>query len=165
MHKKWTGREQPNLNHLMSLFSDEIMSAFINGHLIIESLLVQLIDLKLKNPDDFNAFHLNFPGKVNLCKALDLIDIDLATFLLEMNSIRNRFVHRLGYNLSFDDAFSFVQAAAKGGIDFSDDTIYNDKEKSQEWYGIEGIIQEVFQNTAQDLSWIMDENGGEFQFG
>ena len=165
MNKKWNGREQPNLTHLMSLFSNEIMSAFINGHLIIESLLVQMIDLKLRNPDDLNAFDLNFPGKVNLCKALHLLDVNMATFLLEMNSIRNRFAHRLGYNLSFDDAFNFVQAAVKGGIDFSDDTIHTDKNKSQEWYGIEGIIQEVFQNTAQDLSWIMDENGGEFQFG
>jgi hypothetical protein len=162
---KWKGRKQPNLNHLMLLFSNDIMSAFINGHLITETLLVQLIDLRLDHPDEFNTFDLNFPAKVNLCKALGLINSDMTDFLLEMNSIRNRFAHRLGYNLSFDNAFDFAKAAAKGGIDFSDDVIHTDKEKSSEWYGTEGIIQEVFQNTAQDLSWIMDKNGGEFQFG
>ena len=163
--KKWKGREQPNTDHLMSLFSDDTISAFITGHLVVESLLVQMIDLKLEHPDEFDTFSLNFPSKTNLCKALGLIDSDMTNFLLEMNTIRNRFAHRLGYSFSFDDAFSFAQAAAKGGVDFSDDSIYMNKENSKEWYGIKGIIQEVFQNTAQDLSFIMEENGGEFQFG
>jgi hypothetical protein len=162
--KKGKGREQPNLDHLISLFSDDSISAFITGHLIIESILVQMIDLKLEYPDEFDAFSLNFPAKANLCKALGLIDSDMTNFLLEMNRIRNRFAHRLGYSLSFDDAFSFAQAAAKGGVDFSDDSIHTDRANSEEWYGIKGIIQEVFQNAAQDLSFIMEENGGEFQF-
>jgi hypothetical protein len=162
--KKGKGREQPNLDHLISLFSDDSISAFITGHLIIESILVQMIDLKLEYPDEFDAFSLNFPAKANLCKALGLIDSDMTNFLLEMNRIRNRFAHRLGYSLSFDDAFSFAQAAAKGGVEFSDDSIHTDRANSEEWYGIKGIIQEVFQNAAQDLSFIMEENGGEFQF-
>ncbi len=116
MSKKWKGREQPNLDHLISLFSDDTISGFITGHLIIESLLVQMIDLKLEYPDEFDAFSLNFPAKADLCKALGLIDSDMTSFLLEMNTIRNRFAHRLGYSLSFDDAFSFAQAAAKGGV-------------------------------------------------
>jgi hypothetical protein len=165
MSKKWKGREQPNIAHLISLFSDDTISAFITGHLVIESLLVQMIDLKLEHPDEFDTFSLNFPAKTNLCKALGLIDSDMTNFLLEMNTIRNRFAHRLGYSFSFDDAFSFAQAAAKGGVDFSDDSIYTNKENSKEWYDIKGIIQEVFQNTAQYLSFIMEENGGEFQFG
>ncbi len=164
MSKKWQGREQPNLDHLISLFSDDTISAFITGHLIIESLLVQMIDLKLEYPDEFDAFSLNFPAKANLCKALGLIDSDMTSFLLEMNTIRNRFAHRLGYSLSFDDAFSFAQAAAKAGVEFSDDSIHTDRTNSEAWYGIKGIIQEVFQNAAQDLSFIMEENGGEFQF-
>ncbi len=164
MSKKWKGREQPNIDHLLSLFSDDTISAFITGHLIIESLLVQMIDLKLEYPDEFDAFSLNFPAKANLCRALGLIDSDMTNFLLEMNTIRNRFAHRLGYSFSFDDAFSFAQSAAKGGVDFSDDSIHTDRANSEEWYGIKGIIQEVFQNAAQDLSFIMQENGGEFQF-
>lgn len=71
----------------------------------------------------------------------------MTKFLHEMNTIRNRFAHRLVYSFSFQMI------------------PYMDKENSKEWYGIKGIIQEVFQNTAQDLSFIMEENGGEFQFG
>jgi hypothetical protein len=161
---KGKGREQPNINHLMSLFSDDTISAFITGHLIIESLLVQMIDLKLEHPNEFDAFNLTFPAKVNLCKALGLIDYDMTNFLLEMNTIRNRFAHRLGHRFSFDDAFSFAQTAAKVGVNFSDDSIHTNKKNSEKEYGIKGIIQEVFQNVAQDLSFIVEENGGEFQF-
>jgi hypothetical protein len=164
MSKKWKDRVQPNLIHLTSIFSDDIISAFINGHLIIETLLVQMIDLKLMEPDAFDTFSLNFPAKTSLCRALGLIDSDMTTFLLEMNKIRNRFAHRLGHTFSFDDAFKFAQDAAKGGIEFTDDSIHMDKRSTEESYGVKGIIQEVFQNTAQDLSFVMEENGGEFQF-
>lgn len=164
MSKESKDRVKPNINHLTSLFSNDSTSAFIKGHLIIEALLVQMIDLKLKEPDAFDTFSLNFPSKTNLCRALGLIDLSMTTFLLEMNKIRNRFAHRLGYNFSFDDAFKFAQDSAKGGIDFSDDSIFSDKENSELFYGTEGIIQEVFQNTAQDLSFIMEENGGQLQF-
>ncbi len=159
--KKWKGRERPHLDHVTSLFSDNTLSAFVTGHLIIESLLVQMIDLKLEHPDKFNAFNLNFPTKVNICEAVGLIDLDMASFLLEMNKIRNRFAHKLGYSLSFDDAYCFAQIAA-GVTEFSDTSIYSDKENSKEWYGVEGIIQEVFQNVAQDLAFIIDEDGGGF---
>ena len=66
MSKKWENREKPNLDHLMTIFDNSAMSAFINGHLIIESLLVQMIDLKLEKPDVFDAFSLNFPSKLKL---------------------------------------------------------------------------------------------------
>lgn len=120
MSDKWKGRDKPDLDHLINLFSDNIMSAFVRGHLIVETLLVQMIDLKLDNPQRINAFNLNFPTKVNLCEAMGLIDTDMANFLLEMNKTRNRFAHRLGYDLSFDDAFKLAEVAASGGVDFSD---------------------------------------------
>ena len=60
MSDKWKGRDKPDLDHLMNLFSDNIMSAFVRGHLIVETLLVQMIDLKLKNPKRINAFNLSF---------------------------------------------------------------------------------------------------------
>jgi hypothetical protein len=51
-----------------------------------------------------------------------------------------------------------AKLAANGGVDFSDETIYSDRDTSLEWYGIEGIVQEVFQNAAQDLLFLLDDN-------
>ena len=81
-----------------------------------------------------------------------------------VNQLRNKLAHNLGYRLSFDEVFSLCKEASKAGIDFSDDTIHSNKKTSKEWYGIEGVIQEIFQNTAIDLGFIMEEHGGEFQF-
>lgn len=154
--------ENPNLNHLLSLFGNDVLAAIVTGHLIIESLLVQLIFIK--KGEDEKIHKKNFPYKVNLCLEASLIDQKMADYLLLINNVRNNFAHNLGYKFSFDDAFELVKKAGEVGIDFSDETIFENKELSCEWYGLEGVIQELFQNTAMDLSFIMEEHGGEFQF-
>ncbi|PTC00279.1 glycyl-tRNA synthetase subunit alpha [Thalassospira xiamenensis] len=93
-----------------------------------------------------------------------LISQSTAEFLFEVNKIRNNLAHRLGYEINFSKVFELAKLAALGGIDFSDDTIHQDRELSEEWYDVEGIIQEVFQNAAQDLSFLVEQNGGKFQF-
>lgn len=161
--KKFERRsEDPNLDHLMSLFGNENMAAFINGHLIIEALLIQFIEHKIGSTKKLKK--LNFPEKVKKCVELNYFDKKIETFLLMINDIRNNYAHNLGYSITFDELFILAQSAGKAGIDFSDETIYLNKEISKEWYGEYGIIQETFQNTAMDLSFIMKSHGGEFIF-
>lgn len=162
--KIWKDRAKPSLDHILNLFDNTELGAFLAGHLLLESVLVQLIELKLSDEDNIQPFDLSFPNKVTLALNRDLIKQSMANFLFEMNRIRNRLAHRLGEPITFDMLFDLVKIAYEGGVDFSDNTIYQDRELSLEWYGTEGIIQEIFQNAAQDLSFIMEEHGGEFQF-
>ncbi|WP_261886135.1 glycyl-tRNA synthetase subunit alpha [Vibrio pomeroyi] len=75
-----------------------------------------------------------------------------------MNNIRNRLSHKLGTPIIFDEVFKLAGlAAAAGGIDFSDSAIYLDKSRYFHEYGIEGVIQEVFENTAQYLLYLRDD--------
>lgn len=164
MKDHWKDRVHPNLDHIMSLFARPELGAFITGHLILESVLVQLIELKLTDKDRINLFDLSFPSKVNMAKSRGLIDDEMGEFLIAVNTIRNRLAHRLGEKIDFEMMYSLAKIAHTGGVDFSDDTIHSDKSKSEEWYGVGGIIQELFQNAAQDLSFIMEQHGGEFQF-
>lgn len=154
--------ENPDLDHLMSLFGNEKMAAFINGHLIIEALLVQFKNYKDGNDEKISKW--NFPTKVKRCVKLQYFDEKVESFLLMINDIRNNYAHNLGYTLTFDELFLLAEHAGQAGIDFSDETIYLDKNRSKEWYGEYGIIQEIFQNTAMDLSIIMESHGGEFIF-
>ena len=154
--------ENPNLDHLLSLFGNEIMAAFINGHLIIEALLVQFIEHKIGYDEKTSKW--NFPNKVKKCIEFEYFDENIEAFLLMINDIRNNYAHNLGYKLTFDELFLLVKNAGQAGIDFSDETIYLNKELSKEWYGEYGIIQEIFQNTAMDLSFKMKSHGGEFTF-
>lgn len=153
-------RERPNLDHLMSLFDNEVLSAIITGHLIIESLLIQFIELK----EGVSELKGNFPSKVDKCVSLGFFGEDLKEYLLMINNVRNNFAHNLGYKFSFDDCFRLVMKAGEVGIDFSDETIFENRSASERWYGLQGVIQELFQNTAMDLSFIMEEHGGQFQF-
>ncbi|WP_208599559.1 hypothetical protein [Desulfospira joergensenii] len=162
--KNWKGKKRPDLDDITGLFANVELGAYITGHLIIESVLVQLIELKLTKDDKFNPFDLSFPNKVEVAKNRNLIDESMASFLLEMNRIRNRLAHRLGEKITFDMMFNLARCAADGGVDFSDDSIYSNKELSRECYGTKAIIQEIFQNAAQDLSFIMENHGGKFQF-
>ena len=72
MTDKWANREIPSINHILNLFDNPSMSAFITGHLIIESILVQLIDLKKESN---NTFKKNFPTKVKMCIDLGLLKV------------------------------------------------------------------------------------------
>jgi len=164
MREQWKDRIKPNLDHITSLFDNQELGAFIAGHLLIESVIVQLIELKLTENDNIDLFDLSFPSKVNMARSRGLIDNKMCEFLLEVNNFRNRLAHRLGAPIDFDRMYRLVKIASESGIEFSDTTIHSDIEKSREWYGVQGIIQELFQNAAQDLSFLMEQHGGEFQF-
>lgn len=154
-------KENPKLAHILSLFENKVMAAFINGHLILEYLIVQLILLK---DNSFEKVHkMNFPDKLKKCQSLDIFNQKMCDYLNAINKIRNNYAHNLGYVINFDELFLLVQMASEAGIDFSDETIYLNKNLSEECYGEYGIIQEVFQNTALDFAFIVEELGGEFQ--
>lgn len=160
----WTVRDKPQLDHLLSLASAEPLPIFIVGHLIVEALLAQLHDLKLPAHSKGAAFDCNFPKKLELCLHGGLIDQSMVDFLTEMNRTRNKYAHRLGFRLSFDDVFALLGLAAKAGVDFSDDTIHRDRALSEAEYGLTDALTELFSNTAQELAWILHENGEEFSF-
>ena len=159
---KWKGRDKPELKHLLQLQSEEQLTAFVFGHLILESLLVQLIDTELKNSKEFDAFKIPFHAKVDLCLALGIIDKPVVGLLKQINNIRNKFAHHLGHKINFDDLFCLANTAADAGVDFSDETIFRNKKQSQEYYGEEGVIQETLSNTAMYLIFLLEDRGIHF---
>ncbi len=64
----------------MSVFDNEVMSAFFTGHLIIEALLVQLIQLK-SNKGNKSIQSQDFPTKVKSCIELQYFDKKLGDYL------------------------------------------------------------------------------------
>lgn len=151
MKDPWENRVRPDLNHITSLFENETLGAFMSGHLVIESILVQILEANPAESDGGRYFEWSFRRKVDASESRGIVGKEKADFLRGLNDVRNRLAHKLDTPIAFEEAFELAKLAAHGGIDFSDETIYLDREKSEEWYGIEGIIQEIFQNAAQDL--------------
>lgn len=162
--KHWKDRQKPTIEHIVTLFDQTELGAYVAGHLLIESVLVQLIELVMTGEDKFNPFDMSWPNKVALMRGRHLIGEKWPPFLLELNRARNHVAHHLGERVTFDTMFALAQLAAAAGVEFSDDSVHADRAVSLTHYGIEGLIQEVFQNTAQDLSLLMEKHGGTFCF-
>ena len=84
----------------------------------------------------------------------NLIDEETASLLHKINRIRNNIAHDLYYKLTFDEVFSLVEDSAKIGVDYSDDTIFEDKKLSEEYYGLEGLIKELFPNLFLHILYV-----------
>lgn len=95
------------------IYSDELFGKFANdineetylqiilkGHLYIENRLIELIKVKLVNPHAINLNDLNFPTKINLARALGLLDNKKSKLLRNLNRIRNNLAHDLNFELS-----------------------------------------------------------------
>jgi hypothetical protein len=41
MSNTWKGRQRPHIKHSTSLFENEVLGAFMAGHLVLEAILVQ----------------------------------------------------------------------------------------------------------------------------
>jgi hypothetical protein len=158
MKNIWEERAKPSIEHITSLFENEVLGAFLTGHLILESVLVLMLETTPNDSDKGEYFDWSFYRKVNAAEARSLICSGMARFLHEVNGIRNRLAHKLETPISFDEAFYLAQKAAAGGVDFTDDTIHSDRVQSEELYGIHGIVQEIFQNACQDLLYLLADN-------
>ena len=158
MKDPWEGRAKPSIEHITSLFGNEVLGAFLAGHLVLESVLVLMLETAPNDSDKGGYFDWSFYRKINAAEARGLIHNGMVSFLHEVNGIRNRLAHKLDAPISFDEAFLLAQKAAAGGVDFSDDTIHSDRENSEEWYGTQGIIQEVFQNASQNLLFLLEDD-------
>ena len=141
-------------------YSKKHLNEFIIGHLAIETILNQLIEIKLIKPNNLDKLNLSFNQKIELLFSMDLFSDKMVEFLKCINSYRNKFAHDINFNLDFQLAFNLVNIAATAGIDFSDDGIYNNKQWSQENYNVEGIVDELFRNTIIDLGFLLEELGG-----
>lgn len=64
--RHWTGRDKPSIDHIASLFEHTELGAYMVGHLLVESVLVQLIELVMTTEDKFDPFDLGFRSKVAL---------------------------------------------------------------------------------------------------
>lgn len=123
---------------------DNNMILFIKGHLFIEyymQVCIKKINVKIKN----------FYNKIQLMYNYHLISDYMKTLLEKINKIRNDIAHEIKYKLKFDTVFELINLSVMAGVDYSDDTIYINKKLSYEWYGIEGILNELFPNTIYTI--------------
>lgn len=145
------------LHYLEGIRNGQPLELILTGHLVIEALLVELIQLKIVGD---TPWKWNFPTKVKCCVDNGFVPASHGGCYEAFNNIRNDFAHVLGHKLVFDDVFALVEQLGKAGYDFSDETIYADRKLSEEWYGTDEVITEVLNAFYNELAWALHNNGG-----
>lgn len=154
---------EPSFSHyLEGLKEGQPLELVLVGHLVLDALLVEIIQLKIVGDTPWNW---HFPTKVQCCVDKGFLSGTSQPFYTRFNDIRNDFAHMLGHKLTFDDVFALVADMANAGYDFSDDTIHSDRKLSEEWYGIEGVLIEILNNLYFELAESLHSHGGADRMG
>ncbi len=122
---------------------DENLIRYIKGHLFLEFAMNTIISKAL----NVGTEKKTFTKKIDLLFSNSLVSEKEKDLLKALNQQRNEIAHNLNYTLTFDMLYDLVKLSAEAGVDYSDDTIYINKKLSKDWYGVEGIIMELFPNT------------------
>jgi hypothetical protein len=75
----------------------------LRGHLYIEHELNKLLEGFIPNPDILELYKERFRTKTEIAFAFNLIDQNQYEMLLEFNDLRNKYAHRLKYNISHQE--------------------------------------------------------------
>ena len=121
---------------------DENLIRYIKGHLFLEYIMNVILE-KIINT---NINQYTFNQKICLLYNNRIINKNEKYLLTLINKLRNKIAHILDFKFSFDEIFDIVKLSSECGVDYSDHTIYKNKKLSEEWYGVEGIITELFPN-------------------
>ena len=156
--------QKPNLNHIIGE-ENPVLSIFLRGHLVIEAMIGQL--LQTNNRVTHNRINkISCAEKIDLVLTLNLISQPLHNFLKELNKLRNKFAHNLGYDLTENEVYTVIKLAGKvPEIEFTDDMHLLDIKTLYDWYiNTAGVLLEMFKHVALDLGFLVEQNGGEFPF-
>ena len=143
--------------HLSSAFSDEdILGLILKGHLVIEAMLGKIL---CHCGFGEEIWRWSFPRKIEQCKKNSSFPVWVAQICIDINEIRNDYCHSLGHVLSFDEAFDHVQKWSSLGLEYTDETIFENKPESEEIYGVEGILTETLSNTMDEINQVFGQLG------
>lgn len=137
------------------LIGDDSKMAVITGHLLLEAMLAELLDIQGQT----GIGRMRFAKKVDEAIRLDILGEQLAAPIRSLNRLRNQVAHEIGFEVTHDQLFDLTREFALAGIDFSDETIHDSRELSAEWYGKAGCLIECIGNTYMHLALIADELG------
>jgi hypothetical protein len=85
-------------------------SQVLKGHLAVEAVLGEALDVRMELPAELRRMKLSFARKVSLSVALGILSQDEANAFQALNGIRNSLAHEYHYTISDSDAESLLGA-------------------------------------------------------
>lgn len=85
------------------IFETDELSPILRGHIFIEKILETLISKILPHPKAFFSRNRNFDLKLDLAKAMGLLNEQYYSSFRALNNIRNDYAHRANHKVSFEE--------------------------------------------------------------
>lgn len=144
---------------------DSLISGFIQGHLVVEFLLVKIVELGQPKLLEL-AEALNHPRLIQLAYGLGHINEGQRDTLIIINQMRNKFAHHLTFEPTIEDVRQILVMASESFSDMTDgieqglDEIKGKTniKNCEEW-----VIPELFVQISYDLHSIYNELGGDME--
>ena len=138
--------DKKNLN-ILNLYQeyDPCLIAYIKGHLFLENAFNKILEKLNVN------INKTFFKKIQLLYENKNISENMKILLENINKIRNNIAHDLYYDLEFEEVFKLIKLSINAGVIYSDNAICNNMYYSEEFYGLKGIIDELFINSFSKL--------------
>lgn len=96
----WDPNDTLELNNLAKdLTKDDDLGAVVRGHIRLENLVLELLDLLAPKPEYLKRLRLSYERRVNLALLLGM-DEELGPPLLALGKLRNEFAHKIGTELT-----------------------------------------------------------------
>lgn len=144
-------KTEPTIDyHLSSAFKDDdIIDLILKGHLVIEAMIAKILE-NFGFGDEI--WKWSFPKKIEKCISVSPLPHWVGDICLNINDIRNDYCHSLGHRTTFDEVFEYLKKWSNSGLEYTDETIYNNKTYSEECYGVKGILTETLSNTMDEIN-------------
>lgn len=142
---------------------DSLISGFIQGHLVVEFLLVKIIEISQPKLIDL-AEGLNHYRLIQLAYGLGHLTEGQRDTLISINQMRNKFAHHLTYKPPIEDVKQIFVKASKSFHDLTDGIMQGLEEiegKTTINECEDGMIPELFVQISYDLHSIYNELGGD----
>jgi hypothetical protein len=85
----------------------------IQAHLYYDHVITQMLIEALVNPDAINASRMSFLQKLQLIRAMGLLNGELASTLEFINGLRNKIAHRLDFDVTGEDETDLTNCTPK----------------------------------------------------
>jgi hypothetical protein len=138
--------------------NNPLIADVVTYHLRLESLLEKILKEYLVEPEVLDFDRMMFAQKASFACAIGKIERPLYEVLKRMNSLRNKFAHRMDFKPSFDQIHDLIVLAGKAGVDFSDGIDCEDPKYARSLnYNVEMLLNSLFRNVFYDVAMRQDE--------
>ncbi len=144
---------------------DSLISGFIQGHLVVEFLLLKIVEISQPKLIDL-AEGLNHLRLIQLAYGLGHITEGQRDTLISINQMRNKFAHHLTYEPPIEDVKLIFINTSKSFHDLTDGIRQGlDELKGKNYINEceEWMIPELFVQISYDLHSIYNELGGDIE--